>query len=212
MFQDHAAVRALQNELISPAPVLRLAPNEAPAPIAELSLAKRNALPACINAGGLYTPGAWHGPCGGRPLSGVTIADLARDGLLTVTTSNRVGSAELTVRGHWFARTLLHDGGMANRELGSEVVRRVTARSRSEWHFALRPRRISRNRLLGRSSRGDLPSKGGSTIGLSGIGLVKPLSMIEANMPLAVRFRHFFYFPCLRTNRLPATTPLAMAL
>jgi hypothetical protein len=124
MLQDDAAAPALQHDQISPARLLRLAPNEAPAPIADLSLAKRNALAACINSGGLYKKaGAWHGPCGGRPLSGVTIADLARDGLLTVTTNSRFGAAELTVRGHWFARTLLHDGGMANRELvGPEVA------------------------------------------------------------------------------------------
>jgi hypothetical protein len=45
--------------------------------------------------------------------SGVTIADLARDGMLTVTKTHRLGSAQLTERGNWFARTLLHDGDTA---------------------------------------------------------------------------------------------------
>jgi hypothetical protein len=125
MLQDSAAESAFQTELISPL-LLRLAPNEAPAPIADLSLAKRNALVACLNAGGLYKKaGAWHGPCGSRPLSGVTIADLGRDGMLRVTTNNRLGSAQLTERGNWFARTLLHDAEPANREsplLGSELA------------------------------------------------------------------------------------------
>jgi hypothetical protein len=107
MLQDNAADLAFQTELISPAAFVRLAPNEAPAPIAKLSVAKRNAVLACAKAGGLYKKaGAWHGPSDGKPLSGVTIADLARDGLFTVTTNNRIGSAQLTERGGWFARTL----------------------------------------------------------------------------------------------------------
>jgi hypothetical protein len=96
----------------SPLPVLsQLAPNERQAPIAILSLAKRNALVACLSAGGLHkNDGAWHGLSGGIPLAGITVADLARDGMLTVTTNHRLGSAQLTERGNWFARTLLHHG------------------------------------------------------------------------------------------------------
>ena len=37
------------------------------------------------------------------------VADLVRDGMLTSTTEHRLGSARLTERGNWFARTLLHD-------------------------------------------------------------------------------------------------------
>ena len=88
-----------------------LAPTEQHAPVAILSLAKRNALAACFDAGGLHKKdGAWHGPPGGKPISGMTTADLARDGMLTVTTIHRLGSARLTERGNWFARTLLHEG------------------------------------------------------------------------------------------------------
>jgi hypothetical protein len=112
IIQGNALEHPFDTELISPAPLLLLTANERPAPIANLSPAKRNALLACIKADGLYKKaGAWHGPCGGRPLSGVTIADLARDGLLTVTIDNRLGSARFTERGKWFARTLLHDEG-----------------------------------------------------------------------------------------------------
>jgi hypothetical protein len=89
--------------------------DEPRAPIAILSPAKQNALVACFNAGGLHKKdGTWHGLPGGKPVSGVTTADLARDGMLTVTTNHRCGSALLTERGKWFARTLLCQGTIAN--------------------------------------------------------------------------------------------------
>ena len=104
--QDNAVEPASLSELISPSPVLLLAPSEPRAPIAILSPAKRNALVACFNAGGLHKrDGAWHGLLGGKPVSGMTTADLARDGMLTVTTNHRIGSARLTERGNWFARS-----------------------------------------------------------------------------------------------------------
>jgi hypothetical protein len=79
-----------------------------PAPIAELSPARRNALIACFSAGGLVKKnGAWHGPSDGKALSGATIADLGREQMLTVTKNHRFGSAQLTDRGRWFVRTLL---------------------------------------------------------------------------------------------------------
>ena len=115
--QDNAVGPAFQNELISPARLLLLAPSEPRAPIAILSPAKRNALVACFNAGGLHKKdGAWHGPPDCKPVSGMTTADLARDGMLTVTTNHRFGSAQLTERGNWFARTLLCQGPTANSE------------------------------------------------------------------------------------------------
>jgi hypothetical protein len=126
MLKGNVAGPAPLNELISPTPLLLLAQNEPPAPIANLSPAQRNALIACINAGGLYKKaGAWHGPFGGKRLSDVTIANLARDGMLAVTTSHRLGSAKLTGRGNWFARTLLHDAETSNGQgllLESELI------------------------------------------------------------------------------------------
>jgi hypothetical protein len=84
---------------------------ERPAPIAELSRARRSALIDCYNAGGLVKKnGAWHGPPDRKALSGATIADLAREQMLTVTKSHGFGSAQLTDRGRWFARTLLDSG------------------------------------------------------------------------------------------------------
>jgi len=96
------------------APALPPAPSEPRALIAILSAAKRNALLACLTANGLHKKaGAWHGPADGKPVSGVTVADLARDGMLTLTTDHRLASAQLTERGSWFARTLLRDASAA---------------------------------------------------------------------------------------------------
>ena len=60
----------------------------------------------------------------GKPISGSTIADLARDGMLALTTINRLASAQLTERGKWFAWTLLRDAVPADREslLSSELA------------------------------------------------------------------------------------------
>lgn len=111
MLQDKNVEPALQSEMISPSYLPLLAPGERPAPIAFLSPSKRNALVACFHSDGLRKKdGAWHGAPGGKPISGSTTADLARDGMLTVTTKHRNGSARLTERGNWFARTLLFDG------------------------------------------------------------------------------------------------------
>jgi hypothetical protein len=93
-----------------PAPSLPLPPAETRALVAILSTAKRNALLACLNGNGLYKKnGAWHGAAHQKPVSGVTVADLARDGMFTLTTDHRLCSARLTERGSWFARTLLRD-------------------------------------------------------------------------------------------------------
>jgi hypothetical protein len=101
---------ALQAAAVEAATLSPLAPSEPRALIAILSVAKRNALVACFNASGLHKKdGAWHGAPDDRPVSGVTVADLARDGMLTLTTDHRLGSARLTDRGNWFARTLLRD-------------------------------------------------------------------------------------------------------
>jgi hypothetical protein len=105
---------ALRGTAVETAPLLPLAHGEPRALIAILSVAKRNALVACFNASGLHKKdGAWHGPADGKPVSGVTVADLARDGMLTLNTDRRLGSARLTERGNWFARTLLRDANAA---------------------------------------------------------------------------------------------------
>jgi hypothetical protein len=101
---------ACYGESISPA-ASSLAPNEPRAPISILTPAKRAALIACLSGGtlekqrGVWTPSSG-GPCDKR-ISGITVADLGRDGMLSVTMLGRHASAHLTTRGSWFARTLV---------------------------------------------------------------------------------------------------------
>ena len=106
--RDNVSKAASFIEPISSASLLLLAPDERRAPVVALSLAKRNALIACLSAEGLHKKdGAWHGPSNGKPVSGVTVADLSRDGMLTLTVDHHAGSARLTKLGSWFARTLV---------------------------------------------------------------------------------------------------------
>jgi hypothetical protein len=111
IFEDDAGGTRGHNEVISTLP-FPLLPRPPRALVGILSPAKRNALIACFNASGLTKKnGAWHGLPDGQRTSGVTIADLARDGMLTLTTDRQATSARLTERGNWFARTLLFDEG-----------------------------------------------------------------------------------------------------
>jgi hypothetical protein len=92
-----------------------------------LSPAKRDALIACLGASVLEKrQGAWHGRPDDKRISGITVADLARDGMLIVATNQRSGSARLTERGHWFARTLLHDAAAATSESADARLPRLT--------------------------------------------------------------------------------------
>jgi len=107
--QEKIGAIASHSELISP-PASSLAPNEPRAPISILTPAKRAALMACLNGSGtlekrrgVWTPSS-AGLCDKR-ISGVTVADLGRDGMLSLTTLGRHASAQLTTRGSWFART-----------------------------------------------------------------------------------------------------------
>jgi len=82
--------------------------NKPQAQIAFLSLAKRTALIECFKNDGLdKRRGSWCGAPEGKHISGVTVADLARDGMFCVITNRPHGSARLTERGQWFARTLM---------------------------------------------------------------------------------------------------------
>jgi hypothetical protein len=70
---------------------------------------ERTALIACLADGtlskrcGVWTSQSAHA-CG-RRIAGVTVADLIREGMLTVSVLGRSASAWLTPRGSWFART-----------------------------------------------------------------------------------------------------------
>jgi hypothetical protein len=90
-----------RSELISPMPFPLLAPNEPRTPITILSPAQRTALIACLADGtlskrcGVWTSQSAHA-CG-RRIEGVTVADLIREGMLTVSVLGR--SAEAPRRG-----------------------------------------------------------------------------------------------------------------
>ena len=97
-------------EPVVPASGQLLAANELPAPIAILSTAKRAALIACLKGGGTLHKryGVWVSEAtgsGDKPVSGMTVADLSRDGMLTFIVLGKSASAQLTTRGSWFART-----------------------------------------------------------------------------------------------------------
>ncbi len=107
---DHTGELASPSEPNSAAPLLLPASDERRAPTAILSSAKRAALIACLNAGSLHKRcGVWTAPCastGEKLISGVTVADLRRDGMLILTILRGSASARLTARGDWFARTV----------------------------------------------------------------------------------------------------------
>jgi hypothetical protein len=90
-----------------PAPLLE--PKEPRAPIVILSPTQRKALIACLEGGNLNRHcGAWVSATAGndeKRIAGITVAALARDGLLTINARGKHASARLTVRGSWFART-----------------------------------------------------------------------------------------------------------
>jgi hypothetical protein len=78
------------------------------APASILSPTQQTALAECGRAGGLYKQhGVWRGSSVGLPINGNTIANLARDGLLTVEKNGPLGSATLTDKGDWLSRALL---------------------------------------------------------------------------------------------------------
>jgi hypothetical protein len=92
--------------------------NKRGAPVAILSRTKRTAIIECFNNNGLHKRnGYWCGTPEGKHISGVTVADLARDGMFSVERNFPPGSALLTERGQWFARTLIEaSSGLQIRE------------------------------------------------------------------------------------------------
>jgi hypothetical protein len=122
MLQDHTGEPISRRELNSATPLRLLSPDEPRAPTAVLSPAKRAALIACLN-GGIVDKrcGVWIAPStstSDKPISGVTVADLGRDGMLTLSMLHGSASARLTTRGNWFARTVVTE--MAERAAVAE--------------------------------------------------------------------------------------------
>jgi len=97
------------------APPSLLAADERRAPIGALSPAKRAALMACLHGGSLHRRrGVWSAPSpdvGDKPICGVTVADLGRDGMLALGMLDGTKMARLTERGAWFARTVATELG-----------------------------------------------------------------------------------------------------
>jgi hypothetical protein len=82
--------------------------NKPRAPVAVLSPTKQTAVIECFNNNGLHKRrGHWCGGPEGKHISGVTVADLARDGMFSVIKNLQYSSAQLTERGQRFARTLI---------------------------------------------------------------------------------------------------------
>jgi hypothetical protein len=108
---DHTGELASPSEPNSAAPLPQPASDERRAPTAILSSAKRAALIACLNGGSLHRRcGVWTAPSasvGDKPISGATVADLGRDGMLTLSVLHGSAYARLTARGSWFARTVV---------------------------------------------------------------------------------------------------------
>ena len=99
---------------ITPNPILppALTADKRRAPVAILSPTKRAAIIECFSNSGLHKRnGYWCGTPEGKHISGVTVADLARDGMFSVERNLPYGSALLTERGQWFARTLINSAG-----------------------------------------------------------------------------------------------------
>src|ERR1700737_4645700 len=110
MFQEITS--EFYREPVVPASGQLLAANELPAPIAILSTAKRAAFIACLKGGGTLHKryGVWVSEAAGaddKPVAGMTVADLSRDGMLTVTVPGRKSSARLTTRGSLCSRTAI---------------------------------------------------------------------------------------------------------
>ena len=75
---------------------------------AELTASKKRALLACLAGdGALYQyRGTWRGSAGAHDfISGITVADLVRDGLLVLATDAVAAPAQLTLLGKWYAHS-----------------------------------------------------------------------------------------------------------
>ena len=102
------AHRVSQEDAVDPKRRVSSRPNEKRAPVSHLSSTNQRAIIECFNNSGLRKiNGSWRGSLDGKPISGNTVANLRRDGLLAVTQHKTAGSAQLTERGEWFARTLM---------------------------------------------------------------------------------------------------------
>jgi hypothetical protein len=105
----HTSELAYPSEPSSAAPLLQPMSDERHAPHSVVREAGR--LDRLRERGSLHRRrGVWTAPSAGvgdRPISGATVADLGRDGMLTLSVLQGSAYARLTARGSWFARTLV---------------------------------------------------------------------------------------------------------
>jgi hypothetical protein len=106
-----------------------LEPGETPAPVACLSHSKRAALITCVKGDGTLRKcgGIWSAPSTAgdhRPIFGVTVADLCREGMMTITVAGKNPVAKLTPQGMWYGRTALTEMAIVSRGPERWTVRR----------------------------------------------------------------------------------------
>jgi len=110
MHENNTSNRPLDDRAMCGATVHYLTAGEPEAPASALSPAKRTALIACLRGRSLCKQrGFWMCPDEinlGRRIAGVTVADLARDGMLNIVWIGKRAIARLSARGSWYARTI----------------------------------------------------------------------------------------------------------
>lgn len=110
MHENNTSKRPLDDQAMCGATVHYLTAGEPQAPASALSPAKRTALIACLTGGSLCKQrGFWMSPDGinlGHRIAGVTVADLARDGMLNIVWVGKRAIGRLSARGSWYARTI----------------------------------------------------------------------------------------------------------
>jgi hypothetical protein len=122
---DRAAQPGISAQPSVAASAMLLAPGEKRAPTENLSPTMLAALIACVKGDGtLYKScGTWKSPRAGssdRPIFGVTVADLSREGMLTLSGSGKSAIARLTPRGNWFARTAVTEAACARQRSAAQ--------------------------------------------------------------------------------------------
>jgi hypothetical protein len=85
--------------------------------------------PFCLGGGIIVRQvGVWTSPSAGpgdKPISGITVAELGRHGMLVLNILRRSASAERTRRGSWFARTIFTEAAGYRPFMPRYIVRRA---------------------------------------------------------------------------------------
>src|SRR5437763_552802 len=101
------------------------------APPIKLTTSKRRALLACLAGdGALYRcGGAWRSSIPSNdPISGITVSDLIRDGLMVPSPTDRLAPAQLTLLGKWYAHSFARErrrAGSAPSQEGAAITQKI---------------------------------------------------------------------------------------